>query len=87
VSALALRDGDRDRLPVLTGSSAVRAGWRSGPGSCCWPRTFRSVRDLTTTIRAFTDGRNDRRHPFTWTKTADQILTKADRQKTSETPH
>jgi hypothetical protein len=37
--------------------------------------------------RAFIDGWNDRRHPFTWTKTADQILTKANRQKTSETPH
>jgi transposase len=49
--------------------------------------SYRSVRDLTTRIRAFIDGWNDRRHPFTWTKTADQILTKANRQKTSETPH
>jgi hypothetical protein len=49
--------------------------------------SYRSVRDLTTRIRAFIDGWNDRRHPFTWTKTADQVLTKANRQKTSETPH
>jgi hypothetical protein len=39
--------------------------------------SYRSVRDLTTEIRAFNDGWNDRRHPFTWTKTADQTLTKA----------
>jgi hypothetical protein len=49
--------------------------------------TFRSVRDLTAKIRAFIDGWNDRRHPFTWTKTADQILTKAHRQETSRTDH
>jgi transposase len=49
--------------------------------------TFTSVRDLTTKIRAFIDGWNTRCHPFTWTKTADQILTKANRQKTSDAPH
>jgi transposase len=48
--------------------------------------TFTSVRDLTTKIRAFIDGWNTRCHPFTWTKTADQILTKANRQKTSDAP-
>src|SRR5207245_7932688 len=36
--------------------------------------TFRSVRELTEAIRGFIDGWNDRRHPFTWTKTADEIL-------------
>jgi transposase len=49
--------------------------------------TFSSVRDLTTKIRAFIDGWNTRCHPFTWTKTADQILAKANRQKTSDAPH
>jgi transposase len=49
--------------------------------------TFRSVRDLTTKIRAFIDGWNDRCHPFTWTKTADQILAKANRQNTSDARH
>jgi transposase len=49
--------------------------------------TFTSVRDLTTKIRAFIDGWNNRCHPFTWTKTADQILAKANRQKTSDAPH
>ena len=49
--------------------------------------TFRSVRDLNAKIRAFIDGWNDRAHPFTWTKTADQILTKANRQQTSDAAH
>jgi transposase len=49
--------------------------------------TFASVRDLNTKIRAFIDGWNDRAHPFTWTKTADQILAKANRKKTSDAGH
>jgi transposase/transposase-like protein len=49
--------------------------------------TFRSVTDLNAKIRQFIDGWNDRCHPFVWTKTADHILAKANRQKTSETPH
>jgi hypothetical protein len=49
--------------------------------------TFRSVRELNAKIRAFIDGWNDRRHPFVWTKTPEQILKKANRQTTSETPH
>jgi len=28
-----------------------------------------------------------RAHPFVWTKTAEQILTKADRKKTSDAAH
>ena len=49
--------------------------------------SFHSVRDLTTKIRAFIDGWNDRCHPFVWTKTADQILAKANRQTTSDAHH
>jgi transposase len=49
--------------------------------------SYRSVRELNAKIRAFTDGWNDRCHPFVWTKTADQILTKANRQNTSVTAH
>jgi transposase/transposase-like protein len=42
--------------------------------------TFRSVKELNTKIRAFIDNWNDdRAHPFVWTKTADQILAKANR--------
>lgn len=49
--------------------------------------TFRSVRDLNAKIRAFINGWNDRCHPFVWTKPADQILKKANRQTTSNTRH
>ena len=38
--------------------------------------SFTSVRDLITAIETFIDGWNDRCHPFTWTKTADEILPK-----------
>ena len=43
--------------------------------------TFTSVRDLTSKIRAFINGWNHRKHPFIWTKPADQILTSIDRKR------
>jgi transposase len=49
--------------------------------------SYRSVTDLTRAIRAFIDGWNDRCHPFVWTKTAEQIHTKANRKKTSDAGH
>ena len=49
--------------------------------------TYTSVKDLNTKIRAYIDGWNDRAHPFTWTKTADQILAKANRKKISNAGH
>ena len=49
--------------------------------------TFRNVRELTAKIRDFINGWNPRAQPFIWTKTAEQILAKADRRKTSRTPH
>lgn len=49
--------------------------------------TFHSVKDLNAKIRAFIDSWNQRCHPFTWTKTADEILRKANRQTTSNTGH
>jgi transposase len=49
--------------------------------------SFTSVPDLIGAIRAFIDAYNQRCQPFRWTKTADQILTKADRQKNSDTRH
>lgn len=48
---------------------------------------FPSVKDLNAKIRAFVNGWNDRCHPFVWTKTADEILTKANRSATSNTGH
>jgi transposase len=50
--------------------------------------TFRSVKDLITAIETYIDGWNERCQPFTWTKTADQILAKATGgQRTSFTRH
>lgn len=48
---------------------------------------FKSVKDLNTKIRAFLDGWNDRSHPFVWTKTAEEILKKANRPTTSNPRH
>ncbi len=48
---------------------------------------FKSVRDLNTKIRTFIDGWNDRSHPFVWTKTAEEILKKANRPTTSNPRH
>jgi transposase len=50
--------------------------------------TFRSVRELVEAISRFIDGWNDRCQPFTWTKTADDILPHATGgQRTSITRH
>ena len=49
--------------------------------------SFGSVKDLNAKIRAFIDGWNDCCHPFVWTKTADEILKKANRQATSNAGH
>ena len=49
--------------------------------------TYQSVRDLMIKIRTFINGWNDRCQPFVWTKTADQILTKANRPTTSVAVH
>lgn len=49
--------------------------------------TFRNVRDLTAKIRAFINGWNPRAQPFVWTKTAEQILKKANRPTTSNADH
>ena len=46
---------------------------------------FTSVKDLNAKIRQFITGWNDRKHPLVWTKTAEEILAKANRQPTSET--
>ena len=43
--------------------------------------SFSSVRDLTGKIKAFITGWNDRKHPFIWTKPADEILTKINRKR------
>jgi transposase len=49
--------------------------------------TFHSVADLREAIRRFIDAYNDRCEPFSWTKTADELLTKIKRQGNSHTRH
>jgi hypothetical protein len=49
--------------------------------------SFRSVRDLTDAIRRFIDAWNEHCQPFVWTKTADEILAKANRQTEPVTDH
>ena len=50
--------------------------------------TFTSVKDLIAAIENFIDGWNERCQPFTWTKTADDILKKATSgQRSSFTRH
>jgi transposase len=49
--------------------------------------SFDSVKDLIAAIRAFIDGYNERCQPFVWTKTAEDILPRATRQRTSDAGH
>ena len=45
--------------------------------------TFTSVKELIAAIETFIDGWNDRCQPFTWTKTADEILAASHRGQTN----
>jgi transposase len=49
--------------------------------------TFDSAHELIQAIGAFIEGWNERCQPFTWTKDADTIITKAHRKSTSGTRH
>ena len=49
--------------------------------------SFASVRELKDAIATFIEGWNDRCHPFTWTKTADEILPHATRKRDSDARH
>jgi transposase len=49
--------------------------------------SFANVKELIAAISRFINGWNDRCHPFTWTKTADEILPHATRQATSDARH
>lgn len=48
---------------------------------------YTSVRELVSKIRQFINGWNDRKHPFIWTKTPEETLTKINRKRTSTTSH
>jgi len=45
--------------------------------------SFTSVRDLTVKIRAFINGWNHRKHPFIWTKPADEVLRSINRKRSA----
>jgi hypothetical protein len=47
--------------------------------------TFRSVKDLIAAIETFIDRWKDRCEPFVWTKTADDIISKARPRQTLQT--
>lgn len=49
--------------------------------------SFDSVKELVTAIRTFIEGWNTRCQPFTWTKTADEILPHATRKRDSDARH
>src|SRR6266496_1892032 len=50
--------------------------------------TFTSVKDLIAAIETYIDAWNERCHPFTWTKTADELIPRATRgQRSSFTRH
>jgi transposase len=49
--------------------------------------SYQSVRDLINAISRYIDGWNTRCQPFTWTKTADDILTHTTRKRTSDAEH
>ena len=49
--------------------------------------SFDSVKQLVGAIRTFIEGWNDRCQPFTWTKTAEEILPHATRKRDSDAGH
>jgi transposase len=49
--------------------------------------SFDTVKELVTAISTFIQAWNDRCHPFTWTKTADEILPHTTRKPTSDAGH
>jgi hypothetical protein len=49
--------------------------------------SYTSVKDLVAAIEVYIDAWNERCAPFTWTKTADQILNQARRPATSNKRH
>ena len=49
--------------------------------------TFTSAPDLIGAIRVYIQAYNKRCQPFIWTKTPEQILAKANKNKTSDTRH
>ena len=70
------RSANEPFLPVNPKNYILGPTVRETPGS-----------SLNAAIRQFITGWNDRAHPFVWTKTAEQVLKKANRQTTSNAGH
>lgn len=51
------------------------------------PRSFEGVKELVTAARGFIEGWNDRGHPFTWSRIADESLPLATRQRDADARH
>ena len=49
--------------------------------------TFTDVTDLQTAIRTYIDSYNEHATPFSWTKTADELLGKIKRKSINNTRH
>jgi hypothetical protein len=49
--------------------------------------SYASVPELVAAIETFINGWNERCHPFAWSKTADEILPRATRQRSSDAGH
>ena len=83
------RDGGsangREHLPRAADPSRIQ----SWPVNFLSPErgVFRSVSVLRAAIQRFLDAWNEQAHPFAWIKTADQILTKANREPISASAH
>ncbi|WP_370078326.1 hypothetical protein [Streptacidiphilus sp. MAP12-16] len=88
-AALVLREGDRGEFERLTRSSMnLVVSWFSiAERQAIHRGTYTSAKDLNAKLRTYIDGWHDRAHPFTWTKTADDILKKANRKKISSAEH
>jgi hypothetical protein len=49
--------------------------------------SFDTVKQLVAAVRTFIEGWNDRCHPFSWTKTPEEILPHATRKRDSDAGH
>jgi hypothetical protein len=82
---------ERD-LEIRTGITFLNAGPERGlvidgiqPHRAIRRGTFRSVKELTTAIGAFIDAYTTRCQSFAWTKTSEDILTRAGSQRSQPT--
>ena len=63
-----------EALLTERGAAVPEGGGRGITRQAIRRGSFTWVKDLIAAIEAFIDGWNDRGHPFTWTKTPDELL-------------